>query len=120
MPLDLNCPKCRHVFPVTEARHPVGVQCPGCDAELTAEFRRLPVPTPGESPYELLVTIGRPPGTPPVLSSGGKAMKLDDEEKERHGGGMGMVIGVGLGAMIITLAGLGATGYFLFTHMDVE
>jgi hypothetical protein len=120
MPLDLNCPKCRHVFPVTEARHPVGVQCPGCDAELTAEFRRLPVPQPGESAYELLVSVGRPPGSPPLVPSGGKAMKLDEEEKERHGGGMGTVIAAGLGALVVTLAGLGATGYFLFTHLDVE
>lgn len=122
MPLDLTCPKCQHVFPVTEAREPVGVQCPACDAPLTAEFRRIPIPQPGESPYDLLVTTGRPPGNPPPVPSQGKKLALDEDEdgKKRKGGGMGLVIGVGLGALVVTLGGLGATGYFLFTNLDTE
>jgi hypothetical protein len=116
MPLDLDCPKCRHVFPVTEARHPVGVQCPGCAAELTAEFRRLPVPTPGQPHYELLVSVGRPPGSAPPPPAG-KPRKADDGEK-RKGGSMAVVVLAGLGALVVTLGGLGAVGYVLFTNMD--
>ena len=50
MPLDANCPQCKNVFPITEARSAVGVQCPGCDAELTAEFRKRPTTEPGQHP----------------------------------------------------------------------
>jgi hypothetical protein len=124
MPLDLNCPKCQHVFPVTEARHPVGVQCPGCDSELTAEFRKRPTPiTPGQPPYELLVAPGRPANSP---ATAGKSMqlRLEDEEEEggkRRGGGSVMVVVLaGVGALLIALGGLGTTGYFLFTNLDTS
>ncbi|MBA4065535.1 MAG: hypothetical protein C0501_17830 [Isosphaera sp.] len=117
MPLDLDCPKCRHVFPVAEARHPVGVECPGCAAELTAEFRRLPLPTPGQPHYELLVSVGRPPGSAPPPPAA-RPLKLDDDEGgRRKGGSMAVVVFAGLGALAVTLAGLGAVGYFLFTNM---
>jgi hypothetical protein len=122
MPQDLSCPRCEKVFAVTEARHPVGVQCPGCDAELTAEFRRVPVPTPGESPYELVVSEGRPAGSPPPTTSAKKPLPLDDDDEDggkRKGGSMAMVVVMGLTALVITLGGLGVTGYFLFTNMDV-
>ena len=122
MPQDLNCPKCEQVFAVTEARHPVGVQCPGCDAELTAEFRRVPVPTPGESPYELVVSEGRPAGSAAPATSAKKPLPLDDDDEEgnrRGGGSMAMVVMVGLTALVITLGGLGVTGYYLFTNLDV-
>ena len=118
MPLDVNCPKCEKVFAVTEARHPVGVQCPGCDTELTAEFRRVPVPNPGESPYELLVSPGRPEAVPPPLSGGKKPMPLDDDERGHGGGSMTMVVVVGLTALVLTLGGLSVTGYVLFTNLD--
>ena len=65
MPLDANCPKCRHVFPITEARSMIGVSCPGCETELTAEFRKRATPEPGQHPYELFVSLGRPAGSPP-------------------------------------------------------
>jgi hypothetical protein len=122
MPLDLSCPKCNHVFPVTEARHTVGVQCPGCDAELTAEFRKVPPPVnPGQPPYELLVSVGKPPGAPPAVSGGGKKLRLDDEDGPQRGGGsMTVVLLAGIGALLVTLGGLGATGYFLFTNLDTS
>jgi hypothetical protein len=120
MPQELSCPKCEYVFAVTEARHPVGVQCPGCAAELTAEFRRVPVPTPGESPYELVVSVGRPAGSA-TPGSGKKPLPLDDDEGSGKGGGgsMAMVVLAGLTALAVTLGGLGVTGYYLFTNMDV-
>ena len=119
MPLDVNCPKCKHVFPVTEARSAIGVQCPGCDTELTAEFRKRSTPVPGQHPYELVVSPGRPVGSPPPLT-GKKPLNIDDEEQEMRGGGMGIVVVAGLGALILALAGLGATGYFLFTNLDTS
>jgi hypothetical protein len=121
MPQDLNCPKCKHVFPVTEARHPVGVQCPGCEAELTAEFRKLATPVPGQPPYELLVKVGKPAGSPPTLP-GGKKLRLDEDEegKKRGGGSMAVVVVAGVGALLIALGGLGATGYVLFTNLDTS
>jgi hypothetical protein len=120
MPLDLNCPKCNHVFPVTEAKHPVDVQCPGCEAHLTAEFRKRPAPVaPGQHPYELLVSVGRPTAVPPALPR--KKLHIDEAEaKERAGGGMAVVILAGVGALLIALGGLGATGYVLFTNLDTS
>lgn len=121
MPLDLNCPKCNQVFPIAEARHPVGVQCPGCEIDLTAEFRKVPPPVaPGTSPYELLVSVGRPVGSPPALPGGGKKLRLDDDAPQRGGGSMAVVLIAGIGALLITLGGLGATGYFLFTNLDTS
>ncbi len=121
MPLDLSCPKCNHIFPVTEARHPVGVQCPGCDAELTAEFRKLPTPVPGQSPYELLVSAGKPLGAASAVSGGGKKLRLDDEDGPQRGdGSMTVVLLAGIGALLVTLGGLGAAGYFLFTNLDTS
>lgn len=120
MPLDLSCPKCNHVFPVTEARHPIGVQCPGCEVELTAEFRKVPPPVaPGHSPYELLVSVGKLPGLPPALPSRGTKLRLDDEPPlQRGGGSMLVVVLAGIGALVITLGGLAVTGYVLFSNLD--
>ncbi len=121
MPLDLNCPKCQHVFPVTEARHPVGVECPGCAVDLTAEFRKRTTAEAGQHPYELLVSVGRPPGSQPV-PAGGKKLRLDDEGEEtaRGNGSMAVVIFAGIGALLIALGGLGAAGYALFTNLDTS
>jgi len=115
MPLDLNCPKCKNAFPVTEARHPVGVQCPSCDTELTAEFRKRSTPVPGESPYELIVKLGKPASAaaPPTEA---KKLRLDDDDDggKRGGSGKGLVIVCALGALLFALTGLGTAGYFMF------
>lgn len=116
MPQDVNCPKCQHVFPVAEARQAFGVQCPSCDVEFTAEFRKVPVPAPGEPPYELLVSNGKPAGM--LVLEAKKKAKDDDEEKVRQGGSMTMVVIVAVSALLITLGALGFTGYYLFTHTD--
>jgi hypothetical protein len=120
MPQDLTCPKCGNVFPVTETRQPFGVQCPGCDVDITAEFRKIAKPEPGQPPYELLAKLGKhtAPDAPKQ-----KALKLDDDEegeKKRKGGSMIMVIVVGVTALLVTLGGLGATGYYLFTHLETH
>ncbi len=115
MPQDLTCPKCAHVFPVTETREPFGIQCPGCDVELTAEFKKLASPAPGQPLYELVVKVGKCPGA--GRGTEAKAMRLDDEEeeKQRRGGSMAMVAIVGTTALLITLGGLGTAGYFMFS-----
>jgi len=120
MPLDLNCPKCQHAFPVLESRQPVGVECPHCDTELTAEFRKRAAPMPGESPFELLVTEGRPADAPPP--SAAQPMRLDEENEERSrgGGSMTIVVIAGLGAFLVAIGALGAAGYVLFTNLDTS
>jgi hypothetical protein len=120
MPLDANCPKCRHVFPITETRGAVGVSCPGCETELTAEFRRRSTPEPGQHPYELFISVGRPAGT--AAPAGPKKHRLpDDDESGMHrGGGMGIVVLAGVGALVLAVAGLGATGYLLFSNLDTS
>jgi hypothetical protein len=117
MPLDLKCPKCSHVFAVTEARHPVGVDCPSCDAGLTAEFRRVPVPAPGEAPYELLVKVGKPA----AAAAGGRRARADDDGGgRRKGGSMAFVVIVAVTALVLTLGGLGTAGYFMFNEDGLD
>lgn len=121
MPLDATCPRCSHSFPVTEARHPVTVACPRCEAELTAEFKRPAAPPDAGQPhYELHVAPGALPGTvapPPVP----RRKKEDDEDEPTRKGGSALVVllsgGVGL---LFVIGGLSLTGWFLFTQIDVE
>lgn len=130
MPQDVTCLKCNHVFPVTEARHPVGVDCPGCDAGLTVEFRKRPAPVePGLPPYEVLVQRGKPLTTATVdpTAPAPKKLRLDDEDdedgKEKSSGGGGsmmLVLFAGIGALLLAIGGLGTTGYFLFTNLDTS
>jgi hypothetical protein len=122
MPQDVNCPKCKHVFPVVQARHPVGVDCPACGKGLTVEFRKRPSPIdPGTPPYQLLVEVGKPLANRDESSStAAKKRSQDDGDKKSTGnqGSMLLVLFASLGAFLIAIAGLGATGYFLFTNLD--
>jgi len=120
MPLDASCPRCRHVFPITEARSVIGVSCPGCETELTAEFRKRSMPEPGQHPYELFVSTGRPAGAPPPV--GGRKHRLpdDDENEMRGGGGSAIVVLAGVGALVLAIAGLGTAGYLMFTNLDTS
>jgi hypothetical protein len=119
MPLDVNCPRCQHVFPVTEAKSAIGVQCPGCEAELTAEFRKRPTPVPGQHAYELFVSPGRPIGAPPPLPKR-KPKVADEDDEMRRGSSMAVVVISSLGALLVALAGLGMTAYLLFTNLDTS
>ncbi|HEV3386783.1 MAG TPA: hypothetical protein VG097_18345 [Gemmata sp.] len=126
MPQDATCPKCNHVFPVTQDRQPVGVDCPRCDTELTVEFSKRPAPVePGDPPYVVAVKKGRPAAStaPPPPPTPKKQKRLDDEEEEEekstgNGGSMLVVVFATITAMLFALGGLGATGYFLFTNLD--
>ena len=83
MPQDANCPKCKNVFPVTQARHPIGIRCPGCETDLTAEFRKRPAPIePGVSPYELLLKPGKPAGGVAEPPPTPKKPRLEDDDED--------------------------------------
>jgi hypothetical protein len=118
MPQDANCPKCKHVFPVTEARHPFTVACPRCEGDLTVEFKKPATPPePGEPHYELLVKPGALPGTsgpPPVPKR-----KSDDDDTRGGGSMMVVLLSGGLGLLFVLL-GLGVTGWYLFTQVDTS
>lgn len=118
MPQDANCPQCKHVFPVTEARHPFTVACPRCEGDLTVEFKKpATTPEPGEPPYELLVKPGALPGTggpPPVPKR-----KSDDDDVRGGGSMMVVLLSGGLGLLFVML-GLGVTGWYLFTQVDTS
>lgn len=123
MPLDATCPKCKQVFPVTEARHPVGVECTGCATDLTIEYRKRPSPIdPGTHPYELLVKAGKPVAMGQDAATAPKKKRHEDDEDETKGtgGSMTIVVIAGLGALFLALGGLGTTGYFLFTNLDTS
>ncbi|MBN9118827.1 MAG: hypothetical protein J0I06_06655 [Planctomycetes bacterium] len=121
MPLDATCPKCSHPFPVTEARHAFTVACPRCEAELTAEFKKPATPPEaGQAPYELLVRPGALPGTTAPPPPPRKKKDEDEDEPKRKGGSaMVVLLSGGLGLLFV-LGGLGITGWYLFTQVDVE
>lgn len=128
MPQDVTCPKCNCVFPVTQARHAVGVQCTSCEAELTVEFKNRPAPIePGVPPYDVVVRVGRPVslGNANLPPPAPKKKRRDEDEEEANetkggGGSTAIVLFAGLGAFIFALCGLGTTGYFLFTNLDTS
>jgi hypothetical protein len=128
MPMDLSCPKCGFVFPVADAAHPVGVECLRCEAQLTAEFRKLPMPAPGQPPYELVVTLGAPAaGSNRSMPADGTIPKRrfaddegDDRRKKATGSGLGVVVLAALSALVAMLGGLGTAGYFLFSEAGLD
>lgn len=118
MPQDATCPGCKHTFPVTEARHPFTVACPRCESHMTVEFKKpATAPEPGEPHYELRVKPGALPGTggpPPVPK------RRTDDDEVRGGGSMAVVLVSGGLGLLFVLCGLGITGWFLFTQVDVS
>lgn len=127
---DVTCPKCKYAFPVMEARHAIGVECPGCAGDVTVEFIKRASPAePGVSPYEVVVMSGKPPAaaaTPEQPTTSKKIRRGDDDEDEekeqssRGGGSTMVVVFAGLTALLFALGGLGTTGYFLFTNLDTS
>jgi hypothetical protein len=119
MPQDVTCPKCKHLFPVTEARQAFTVSCPQCDSEMTAEFKKRTGPVPaGEPAYELFVRKGALPTAPPPVPK--KRDEEDDEPKSRGGGSALVVLLSGGLGLLVVMGGLALTGWYLFTQVDVE
>lgn len=120
MPQDANCPKCKHIFPVTESRQAFTVACPKCDIDLTIEFKKPATPPEaGQPPYDLLVKTGTLPGMTPTADK--KRVKDDDEDDEpkRRGGSAMIVLFSGALGLLFVIGGLGITGWFLFTQIDM-
>jgi len=116
MPLDVACPRCQCVFPVLEARQPIGIECPRCEAELTAAFRN----SPGGVVPEIRVTLGFPP-TQTAYSDLGTRQESESKVNRRLSHKRGLMLGVlavSLAVFLVSLGGLGATGYYLFTNLD--
>jgi len=121
MPQDVKCPKCAHLFPVTEVRQAFTVECPKCDADMTVEFKKPATPPDaGQAPYDVVVK----PGTLPEAAAGLKAPRKrsdDDDTESTSGGGGGSVLIVvfsGVLGLLFVIGGLGATGWVLFTQID--
>ncbi len=121
MPQDATCPQCTHLFPVTEARNAFTVACPKCDAELTAEFKKpVAPPEAGQPPYDLVVKPGALAGNP-VPPPVPRKKKDDDDEPQDDGGGSALIVIFSAGfGLLVVLAGLGLTGWLLFTQIDVS
>jgi hypothetical protein len=119
MPQDANCPKCKHMFPVTEARQAFTVPCPKCEADLTIEFKKPATPPEaGQPPYDLLVKPGALPGhNKPITQP--KRKSDEDDEPKRKGGSAAIVLVSGLLGLLFVVGGLGVTGWFLFTQIDM-
>ena len=94
MPQDATCPKCRHTFPVTEARQAFTVACPRCDSDMTVEFKKPAAPPEaGQPPYDLLVRAGALPGAPAPPPAAPRKKPSDDEDDEpRRKGGSVLIV----------------------------
>lgn len=119
MPLDVTCPQCALAFPVAEVFRPVGVECPGCGAGLTVEFRLQPHPVPGEPPYQLLVAPGLPPDPPLPADFQPCGRSVVDGDLDRRcvkttSSGWGLVVAAALTALVINVAGLIWLACYLF------
>ena len=113
---NVTCPKCQCVFPVTEARQPIGIECPKCDAELTAEFLAIP----GQRSLQLQVTVGHPASRTTFAFLAGKRKPTPARkriEQINQNSMLGVMV-VSLIALFISIGGLGATGYYLFNNVD--
>ncbi len=116
MPLDLKCPECQWVFPIAEARHTIGIECPKCKAELTVEFRNSPNRAP-----RLRVTLGYPPSQTAYADLGTKR-ESDSAVKRRQQRKSGSILGVtvtSIAMLFISLGVLGGAGYYLFRNLNV-
>ncbi|VTU00610.1 hypothetical protein : Uncharacterized protein OS=Planctomyces maris DSM 8797 GN=PM8797T_30127 PE=4 SV=1 [Gemmataceae bacterium] len=113
MPLDVTCPRCQRVFPVTEARAAVALECPRCDAELTAEFR----PASRRAPAAARVRSGYPASQAAYagLATRRKTAATRKRERQIRSGSMFGVMLASLAVLLVSISGLGATGYYLFT-----
>lgn len=113
MPLDVTCPRCQRVFPVTEARAAVAVECPRCDAELTAEFR----PASRRAPAAARVRPGYPASQAAYagLATRRKTAAARKRERQIRGGSLLGVMVASLAVLLVSISGLGAAGFYLFT-----
>lgn len=112
MPLDVTCPRCQRAFPVTEARTAVPLECPRCDAELTAEFR----PATRRAPAAVRVRPGYPASQSAytILATRRKSASARKRERQlKSGSVLGVMLG-SLAVLLVSISGLGATGYYLF------
>lgn len=125
MPLDATCPQCALAFPVAEVFWPVGVECPGCGAGLTVEFRPVPHPAPGEPHYQLQVTPGLPPdpSVPADCRFPGRPIvsdELDPRRAKATSSGRGLVAAAALTALLVNVAGLGWLASYLFSPEGLD
>jgi hypothetical protein len=113
MPLDVTCPRCQRVFPVTEARTAVALECPRCDAELTAEFR----PASRRAPAAARVRSGYPASQAAFAGLATRRKTAATRKRERqikNSPVLGVML-ASLAVLLVSISGLGATGYYLFT-----
>lgn len=122
VPLDILCPSCRSAFPVTNAGASFHVECPSCDAGIGVSVEHPDSHRIGSVPRASARLAAAPAGKalPP---SAALAAADDDEDARKRGGNrsIGWVVFVGSGVgLVLVLAGLGVTGYFLFTNLDTD
>ncbi|MBY0457681.1 MAG: hypothetical protein K2V38_10110, partial [Gemmataceae bacterium] len=116
MPQDATCPACQHAFPVSETRGAFTVECPKCDAAMTAEFKTPDnPPEPGQPPFELVVRKGAAADVPPIPATRRQA---DDEDQAAKGGSSAIVLLSGGFGIFAVLGGLALTAWFLFFYVD--
>jgi hypothetical protein len=121
MPLDILCPSCRSSFPVTNAGASFHVECPSCDAAIGVSVEHPDAHKIGTVPRASAALTTSPAATVPPSE---KARPEDDEADAPERGksrsfGWVVLLGTVFGLLLV-VAGVGATGYVLFTNLDTD
>ena len=122
MPLDILCPSCRSSFPVTNAGPAFHVECPSCDAGIGVSVEHPDAHKIGTVPRAAARLAAAPAVKIPAAA---RADEADDADAGGAGRGgnrsIGWVVFAGSAVgLLVVLAGVGATGYFLFTNLDTS
>ena len=118
MPLDILCPSCRSPFPVTNDGPEFHVECPECDAGIGVSVAHPDAGKIGSVP-QASARLAAAPAARRVPATAPRS--LDDAPTRRTGSASAWVVILGSAVgLVLVLAGVGTTGYFLFTNLDTD
>ena len=120
MPLDILCPSCRSPFPVTNDGPEFHVECPECDAGIGVSVEHPDAGKIGSVP-QASARLADAPAAKRVPATTPRPLDDDDAPTRRTGSASAWVVILGSAVgLVLVLAGVGTTGYFLFTNLDTD
>ena len=121
MPLDILCPSCRSPFPVTNDGPEFHVECPECDAGIGVSVAQPDAGKIGSVP-QASARLADAPAAKRVPATAPRSLDDDDDAPKRRTGSTSawvVIFGSAVGLLLV-LASVGTTGYFLFTNLDTD